>query len=572
MFYSLCHAVNNGAYRRATEPLSAEEPFTLFMRLGIYTLIFCVVPVLVWFNEEPKCGPLASGKLDLLNGTQLEDEYSDGRVIFETFGVFLDWRGDRREAELETVAGDDWSVAALVYGLLYADAFDSILSFFLNPPFLIISIFVMWSRYKFAQRNYESAVKRIDAMDVSYHQEKRYLTDRLKRYIDEKHNPQEVALKEQNHHSAHLHSDAHSKIMALASLIPHEVDSSRESAWTQWYNALSESTVVLTALDQQFEFFDNHVRNVVRTDHATGANPPLILACTLFPSARGWAKGDRVLVTKAAKDSRPQENYRGTVCEDVSVDESDLKKVEVKFDDETTDKYFAAELSHLPQGPSAEPKPEREEKLRAELSELKLGALNKCAMEVGVDEVAIEAAMDSDDPKAALTDALMVHLLPGNSTVLECTALVTLLMKESADAVVDRISGTGRTKGSNLGEARAASSVKRWGAKTWKDSDLSNKAQLGAIQIGKKKEEDSQSYLAAQIYEHNQKLHQSMNNVMYSNLVPTTATRPAAGSSKPVRTVSAAGSCSGGKTAFEAEIRANRTSADAFEREDCAVQ
>jgi hypothetical protein len=56
---------------------------------------------------------------------------------------------------------------------------------------------------------------------------------------------------------------------------------------------------------------------------------------------------------------------------------------------------------------------EREEKLRAELSGLKLGALNKRAMEEGVDGDAIEAAMDSDDPKAALTDALMVHLLPG---------------------------------------------------------------------------------------------------------------------------------------------------------------
>jgi hypothetical protein len=52
-----------------------------------------------------------------------------------------------------------------------------------------------------------------------------------------------------------------------------------------------------------------------------------------------------------------------------------------------------------------------EEKLRAELGGLKLGALNKRAMVEGVEEDVIEDAMASDDPKASLTDALVEKLL-----------------------------------------------------------------------------------------------------------------------------------------------------------------
>ena len=49
----------------------------------------------------------------------------------------------------------------------------------------------------------------------------------------------------------------------------------------------------------------------------------------------------------------------------------------------------------------------REQLLRKELNGLKLGAINKRAMAEGVDDDAIEAAMDSDDPRAALIDALV---------------------------------------------------------------------------------------------------------------------------------------------------------------------
>ena len=51
----------------------------------------------------------------------------------------------------------------------------------------------------------------------------------------------------------------------------------------------------------------------------------------------------------------------------------------------------------------------REQLLRRELDGLKLGAINKRAIAEGVDDDTIEAAMDSDDPKAALIDALVLN-------------------------------------------------------------------------------------------------------------------------------------------------------------------
>lgn len=47
--------------------------------------------------------------------------------------------------------------------------------------------------------------------------------------------------------------------------------------------------------------------------------------------------------------------------------------------------------------------------LRAELDRLRLGAINKRAMAEGIDGDAIEAAMDSDDPKAALIDVIVLN-------------------------------------------------------------------------------------------------------------------------------------------------------------------
>jgi hypothetical protein len=64
---------------------------------------------------------------------------------------------------------------------------------------------------------------------------------------------------------------------------------------------------------------------------------------------------------------------------------------------------------------------------------------------------------------------------------------------------------------------------------------------IGAIQMNANTNGSSSqqhAYLAARVYAHNQKLRQSMNNAMYSNLVPTAAGAIAVGSSKPVRSVS----------------------------------
>ena len=88
---------------------------------------------------------------------------------------------------------------------------------------------------------------------------------------------------------------------------------------------------------------------------------------------------------------------------------------ELGISEDHAQKLLAAVLAEAPDEPELEPEPEPEgakpaAALRTELEALKLGALNKRAMAEGVEDDAIEAAMDSDDPKQALVSALLAKL------------------------------------------------------------------------------------------------------------------------------------------------------------------
>ena len=63
-----------------------------------------------------------------------------------------------------------------------------------------------------------------------------------------------------------------------------------------------------------------------------------------------------------------------------------------------------------PSRTAAEPRaPEPDSQLKRELERLKLGALSRRAADIGVDEEALDAAEDTDDPKGAIIQLILVE-------------------------------------------------------------------------------------------------------------------------------------------------------------------
>jgi hypothetical protein len=152
MFQALKYSMTQGGYRAPKEPWGAGQVEDLFLRYALSTLLFCVVPITMWMNQEPLCGP------------------HQGFNIFATLGVFLS----------EEVSGA---------GALGSIAF--VATYLCNPPFLIIVIFVMWTRYRFTDSELDRVQNEYKHLQRAYTRDKAFLTQEC-RNITAAFGPEEV--------------------------------------------------------------------------------------------------------------------------------------------------------------------------------------------------------------------------------------------------------------------------------------------------------------------------------------------------------------------------------------------
>ena len=150
MFSTLQRAMLGGAYRRPAEPWSAEQTFRIFMLHALGTLAITCLPILVWLNRAPDCGPHAP--------TPNEEGEIERSKVFETFGVYLD------DLPPDHILNGEFSV---IMGIL------------LNPPCLIIMIFVLWTRFRYVSTKLKSKELHVEKVEKAYRTEKKFLTSRL---------------------------------------------------------------------------------------------------------------------------------------------------------------------------------------------------------------------------------------------------------------------------------------------------------------------------------------------------------------------------------------------------------
>eukprot|EP01047_Picozoa_sp_COSAG01_P013477 COSAG01_NODE_635_length_14662_cov_12.488773_4_plen_1348_part_00 len=122
IFVAMKFAMLGGAFRAPAEPWSAGQTEHVFFQYALVTLLFCVLVITVWLNNTPLCGP------------------HQGHQIFETLGEYM------HEQESAT----DQCVDSLSFCKLKSLA-SFVARFLVNPPTLIIVIFVMWARNRFAR-------------------------------------------------------------------------------------------------------------------------------------------------------------------------------------------------------------------------------------------------------------------------------------------------------------------------------------------------------------------------------------------------------------------------------------
>eukprot|EP00329_Picozoa_sp_Boothbay-MS584-11_P004881 47236_4 len=58
-FFAMKHAMLHGAYRAPDQPWASGDTQNIFMLYGMVTLLVNVVPITVWLNQAPACGPHA---------------------------------------------------------------------------------------------------------------------------------------------------------------------------------------------------------------------------------------------------------------------------------------------------------------------------------------------------------------------------------------------------------------------------------------------------------------------------------------------------------------------------------
>jgi hypothetical protein len=123
MFTALQHCLIYGRFSPPRQPWAAGTTTELFMRFGMQTLLLCVLPTTMWLNATPECGPH--------QGIQIASTYS----VFEV-EVFRPWLDAEVELELGLTTN-----ARTVYTVV-----SFVARYLLNPTFLILAVFVMWTR------------------------------------------------------------------------------------------------------------------------------------------------------------------------------------------------------------------------------------------------------------------------------------------------------------------------------------------------------------------------------------------------------------------------------------------
>ena len=108
-----------------------------------------MLPILVWLNQEPTCGPHNAGPVKLPDGTcadglpgGLQDGQCEGTdaKVFSTIGVYLDW--------LETRPMEDGETNA------FSGFVSDVGGFLLNPPVLLIMLLVTHTQNRYYKAAY----------------------------------------------------------------------------------------------------------------------------------------------------------------------------------------------------------------------------------------------------------------------------------------------------------------------------------------------------------------------------------------------------------------------------------
>lgn len=141
----------------------------MFTSLSLVMLLVCALPILVWLNQEPTCGPHNADVSELPDGTCIDGIGLDGTCegtgakVFETFGVYLDWLEKRRiEHHMSKFLQVQISeIAALL----------------VSPPVLIIVLCVMHTRHQYLKAAYNNLHEKFERNSTESKHKEKVLTE-----------------------------------------------------------------------------------------------------------------------------------------------------------------------------------------------------------------------------------------------------------------------------------------------------------------------------------------------------------------------------------------------------------
>jgi hypothetical protein len=122
-------AMMGGAYRTPNEPWSAGQTTSAFVENYMITLLFCAIPVTMWLNVTPQCGPHEGVRvIDTFYELYLNSEIreAESNEEFETTAI-----GMVSDAAMQTIGALTWVVRYLM-----------------NPPFLMLFSATLLARIK----------------------------------------------------------------------------------------------------------------------------------------------------------------------------------------------------------------------------------------------------------------------------------------------------------------------------------------------------------------------------------------------------------------------------------------
>lgn len=179
MLTSLRHGLLYGRYSSPKHPWAAGATTQLFMRFGMQTLLLCVLPITMWLNITPNCGPHV------------------GIPIASTYSYF--------EEEVLVPLIDE-QVAAGKY-LAGAKLLYSTISFFLNylmnSTFLLLCVFTLWTRVSTRHQQLKASKAKAKRLKNQLKSDSGYLQSRLraaKKHHDREEGAKAIHLEQQKMH------------------------------------------------------------------------------------------------------------------------------------------------------------------------------------------------------------------------------------------------------------------------------------------------------------------------------------------------------------------------------------